>query len=158
MKKKRVVSLVLAAAMALSMVGCGSKGGDSASKGGDSKGSDTPLVIAWDAMSQKFSPFFAESHPDMYIEEKLVNITLTRTTRAGQYILDGIDGYKEEYNGTEYTYYTPSKIDITENEDGTVTYDITLRDDIKFSDGEPLTIDDLIFSMYVQADPTYGLC
>ncbi|MBO6282677.1 MAG: ABC transporter substrate-binding protein [Pseudobutyrivibrio sp.] len=155
MKKKRVVSLVLAAAMALSMVGCGSKGGDSASKGGDSKGSDTPLVIAWDAMSQKFSPFFAESHPDMYIEEKLVNITLTRTTRAGQYILDGIDGYKEEYNGTEYTYYTPSKIDITENEDGTVTYDITLRDDIKFSDGEPLTIDDLIFSMYVQADPTY---
>ena len=93
MKKKRVVSLVLAAAMALSMVGCGSKGGDSASKGGDSEGSDTPLVIAWDAMSQKFSPFFAESHPDMYIEEKLVNITLTRTTRAGQYILDGIDGY-----------------------------------------------------------------
>jgi peptide/nickel transport system substrate-binding protein len=156
MKKRKIVSLVLAAAMALSMVGCGSKGGDSASKGGEaSVGSDTPLVIAWDAMSQKFSPFFAESHPDMYIEEKLVNITVTRTTRSGQYILDGIDGFTEEYNGTEYTYYTPSKIDITENEDGSVYYDITLRDDIKFSDGEPLTIDDLIFTMYVMSDPTY---
>ena len=68
MKKKKLVSLVLAATMALSMAGCGSKGGDSASK--SAKGSDTPLVIAWDAMSQKFSPFFAESVPDSYIDVK----------------------------------------------------------------------------------------
>ena len=39
--------------------------------------------------------------------------------------------------------------------DGTVTYDIKLREDLKFSDGEPVTIDDVIFSMYVFLDPTY---
>ncbi len=153
MRKKKIVSLLLAATMALSLAGCG-QSGDKA--GSSSKGSsDSPLVIAWDAMSQKFSPFFAESHSDMWIAQKLVSVDLTRTTRSGQYILDGIDGYKEEYNGTEYTYYTPSKIDVTENEDGTVTYDISIRDDIKFSDGDPMTIDDVIFSMYVLSDPTY---
>ena len=30
-----------------------------------------------------------------------------------------------------------------------------MRDDLKFSDGEPVTIDDVIFSIYVYLDPTY---
>ena len=154
MKKKKIVSLLLASAMVLSMVGCG-KGGEAGKSGKGGSGSDTPLVIGWDAMSQKFSPFFAESHADMYLDTKLVQISLLSTDRAGQYILDGIDGYKAEYNGTEYTYYTPSKIDVKEGDDGSVTYDITIRDDMKFSDGEPVTIDDVIFSMYVVSDPTY---
>ena len=42
-----------------------------------------------------------------------------------------------------------------QNEDGTVDYNITMRDDILFSDGTPMTIDDVIFSMYVLSDPTY---
>ncbi len=33
---------------------------------------------------------------------------------------------------------------------------ITLRDDLTFSDGEPVTIDDLIFSLYVLCDPAYN--
>ncbi|MBR0086265.1 MAG: ABC transporter substrate-binding protein [Lachnospiraceae bacterium] len=44
---------------------------------------------------------------------------------------------------------------MTENEDGTVYYDFKLREDLKFSDGEPITIDDVIFSMYVLCDPSY---
>ena len=44
---------------------------------------------------------------------------------------------------------------VTENADGTVTYDITMRDDLVFSDGEPVTIDDVIFGIYVYLDPTY---
>ncbi len=157
MKKKKIVSLLLAATMVLSLAGCG-KSADKAGSAATSEksgSSDTPLVIGWDAMSQKFSPFFAESHPDMYLDDKMVQIGLIGVDRAGQFILKGIDGYTAEYNGTEYTYYTPSDIDIVENEDGSVTYDIKIRDDIKFSDGDPVTIDDVIFSMYVLADPTY---
>ena len=41
------------------------------------------------------------------------------------------------------------------NDDGTVDYNITLRDDVVFSDGTPMTIDDVIFDMYVLSDPTY---
>ncbi|SCZ78356.1 ABC transporter substrate-binding protein [Pseudobutyrivibrio xylanivorans] len=156
MKKKKIVSLLLVATMALSMVACGKKADDAGkSESGASNGSDTPLVIGWDAMSQKFSPFFAESHPDMYLDDKCVQLELLKPDRAGQYILNGIDGYTAEYNGTEYTYYTPANIDVTENEDGSVTYSIKLREDMKFSDGEPVTIDDVIFSYYVVSDPTY---
>ena len=50
-----------------------------------------------------------------------------------------------EYNGTEYTYTGLSDITVTQGEDETV-YDIKLRDDVTFSDGEPLTADDLIFT------------
>ena len=44
---------------------------------------------------------------------------------------------------------------VTENEDGTVSYDLKIRDDIVFSDGTPMTIDDVIFTFYVLCDPTY---
>ena len=67
----------------------------------------------------------------------------------------GIEGETREYNGTDYTYYGTTDCVVTENDDGTVTYDLKLRDDLKFSDGEPVTIDDVIFSMYVYLDPTY---
>ena len=70
-------------------------------------------------------------------------------------VLNGIEGETREYNGTDYTYHGPADCVVTENADGTVTYDIKLREDLKFSDGEPVTIDDVIFSMYVFLDPTY---
>ncbi len=44
---------------------------------------------------------------------------------------------------------------MTRNYDGTTTLHIRLRDDLRFSDGRPLTVDDLIFSYYVYLDPSY---
>ena len=67
----------------------------------------------------------------------------------------GIEGETRSYNGTDYTYNGPADMEVTENEDGTVYYDFTLRDDLVFSDGTPIDIDDVIFSMYVLSDPTY---
>mgnify|MGYP000422449569 CR=1 FL=1 len=75
--------------------------------------------------------------------------------RQGAVIMNGIEGETRPYNGTDYTYYSPSNIVMTENEDGTVYYDVTIRDDLKFSDGTPVDIDDAIFTLYVYADPTY---
>ena len=56
---------------------------------------------------------------------------------------------------TDYTYYGIGNVEVTQNDDGSVDYTIHIRDDQKFSDGEPMTIDDYIFSFYVLADPTY---
>ena len=63
---------------------------------------------------------------------------------------------------TEHKYLNEGKETLNkpiyfaaENEDGTVYYDIKLRDDLVYSDGEPMTIDDVIFNMYVLCDPTY---
>ena len=75
--------------------------------------------------------------------------------REGNPVLNGIEGETRNYNGTDYTYDGIADIEVVQNEDGTVDYNITMRDDIVFSDGTPMTIDDVIFSMYVLSDPTY---
>ncbi len=122
---------------------------------GQGGGSDEkPLVVGYSSFSSKFSPFFAESAYDQDAQG-LTQIALIGTDRTGAVIYNGIEGETKPYNGTDYTYYGPADLKVTENEDGTVYYDFTLRDDLVFSDGEPLTIDDVIFSMYVLCDPTY---
>ena len=85
----------------------------------------------------------------------MTQLALFTSDRQGAVVEKGIEGTTIEYNGTDYTYYGPADLEIVENEDGSLDYNITLRDDLKFSDGEPMTIDDVIFSMYVVCDPTY---
>ena len=143
----KATTKVLAALLALLLVvtGCG--------KGGDGK-NDTPLVAGYAPFNSKFSPFFSETAYDQDVYA-MTSLGLLSSDRTGAIIYKGIEGEKIAYNGTEYTYYGPADLTVTQNADGTVDYDFVLRDDIKFSDGEKLTVDDVIFSMYVLCDPTY---
>ena len=134
------------------LAGCGGSG--DGGNGGGAGSSDTPLVVGYSPFSSKFSPFLAETAYDQDAAA-ITQLALYPTTRLGEVVYKGIEGETYEYNGTEYTYNGPADIEVTENADGTVDYNITLRDDITFSDGEKLTIDDLLFSMYVRCDPTY---
>lgn len=86
---------------------------------------------------------------------ELTQIRLLTCDRAGAPVFQGVEGETRAYNGTDYTYYGPANLTITEQDDGTVWYDFTLREDLTFSDGEPVTVDDLIFSLYVLLDPSY---
>ena len=112
------------------------------------------LVIATSSMEQKFSPFFYTTVYDGNISN-LVTGYLLASDREGNMLLNAMEGETRAYNGTDYTYYTMANCEVTQNDDGTVDYDLTMRDDIKFSDGTPATIDDVIFGIYVMADPTY---
>ena len=155
-KLSKVLALLFAALMIVSLAACG-KGGTQPSGGSGGSSAvtaDTPLVVGYSPFSEKFSPFFAETAYDQDVSS-MTQISLINLDRMGQVIYKGIEGETIPYNGTDYTYYGPADVVVTQNEDGTVYYDFTLRDDIKFSDGEPLTIDDVIFSMYVLCDPTY---
>ena len=115
--------------------------------------SDT-LVASSNHFEGKFSPFFAASAEDINIMN-MTQISLLGTDRVGAIVENGIEGETRSYNGTDYTYNGVADLKVTENDDGTVYYDFTMRDDLKFSDGTPIDIDDVIFSMYVYADPTY---
>ncbi len=162
---KQAIALASAAALSLSMLaGCGSSASSSAATSEEATStataeattstSDGTLVLAETGFEGKFSPFFASSAAD----QDVINLTqlgLLGADRKGEMILNGIEGETRDYNGTDYTYYGTSDCVVTENDDGTVTYDIKLRDDLKFSDGEPVTIDDVIFTIYVYLDPTY---
>ena len=163
---KQVIALASAAALSVSVLaGCGGAASSAATASSESNStataeasttaaSDGTLVLAETGFESKFSPFFAASAADQDVID-LTQIALLGADRKGEMILNGIEGETREYNGTDYTYYGTSDCVVTENDDGTVTYDIKLRDDLKFSDGEPVTIDDVIFSMYVFLDPTY---
>ncbi len=160
---KQAIALASAAALSLSLLaGCGGAASSSAATSGESSSTatatattaDGTIVLAETGFEGKFSPFFASSAADQDVID-LTQLGLLGADRKGEMILNGIEGETREYNGTDYTYYGTSDCTVTENADGTVTYDIKLRDDLKFSDGEPVTIDDVIFSMYVYLDPTY---
>lgn len=143
MKKKLALVLVLVMVATAALTACGS-----------ASGGDKPLVVGYSNFSSKFSPFFAESAYDQDVAT-MTSVSLLNMDREGAIVEKGKTGETRPYNGTDYEYFGPADLTITENEDGTVDYDFDLREDMTFSDGEPLTADDVIFSMYVLSDPTY---
>lgn len=177
--KKKCVALLLSAAMVVSLTACGGgsdapatdetpaesgeettepdgeeASGDESSDSAAAPANDTLVASVEQGLEGKFSPFFALAANDTTIDE-MIRVYTLEVDRVGNPILKGIEGETRSYNGTDYTYYTASDIEITENDDGTVYYDMTIRDDIQFTDGHMADIDDVIFSMYVFLDPTY---
>ena len=140
MKKSLILLLVL-----LVLSGCGKA---PAAEAGDT------LVVGYSHFSQKFTSFFADTVYDRDAAE-LTQISLLETDREGNVILRGIEGETRNYNGTDYFYDGAADCTVTEQPDGSVHYDLTLRQDLKFSDGKPVTADDVIFTFYVLSDPTY---
>ena len=143
-KVKKLLALLLALAMVFALAACGGNSSTppsstcsgSAEPAGDSTGdsADTPLVVGYAPFSSKFSPFFAESAYDQDAQE-MTQLLLLTSDRTGAVIYNGIEGETIAYNGTDYTYYGPADVEVVENEDGTVDYNITLREDLVFSDG-----------------------
>jgi peptide/nickel transport system substrate-binding protein len=133
--------------------GCGSKQSANGSEEPAASG-DKPLVVGYSNFSSKFSPFFSETAYDQDVWA-MTSVNLLETDRQGAIVEKGKTGETRPYNGTDYTYNGIADLTITENADGTIAYDFDLRDDVVFSDGEKLTADDVIFSMYVLSDPTY---
>ncbi len=80
-----------------------------------------------------FSPFWAETDGDRLVAE---------ATQLSLLDEQGGEG--------------PAEITVTENSDGTVTVSIEIRGGLRFSDGDPLDADDLIFTLYVLLDRDYS--
>lgn len=120
------------------------------------------LIVAYSNFSSKFSPFFASSSYDVDVYS-MTQVSLLASDRGGNIINNGIEGETIKYNGTDYTYYGLGDLTITQNKDGggnvtSVDYKIQIRTGdktVKFSDGQPLTIKDVLFSMYVLSDMDY---
>ena len=159
---KKILALVLALVMVFALCACGesntpapdeSKAPVEESKAPVEENTST-LVYATATFGQKFSPFF---YTTAYDEEVVSSFTggLLAADRGGAIIHHGIEGETVEYNGTDYTYYGMGDVEVVQNDDGSVDYNLTMRDDIVFSDGTPATIDDVIFGIYVMADPSY---
>lgn len=142
-------------ALALAACNNGGNGGETSNGGGEATSDHAgTLVASTNGLEGKFCPLFTASAADQDVVS-FNNITLLATDRMAEPIYNGIEGETKEYNGTEYTYTGPANIEMVENADGTVNYNVQLRDDLKFHDGSNMTVDDIIFTFYSYFDPTY---
>lgn len=114
------------------------------------------LRVAIDDYSYTYSPFYSEGEFDALIT-KLTGVRLLEQDRSGKLVTDGIGGERRLYHGSYYLYDGIASVSgqYDEETDETV-FSIRLRDDVLFSDGEPLTADDLIFTFYVLLDPSFS--
>ena len=116
---------------------------------------ETPIVSGIDTLSEKFSPFFAQSGYDVDVYELTLEPLIT-LDRSGGIVYNAVDGETKSYNGVDYTYkgYADISVDYDEASDIT-TYTAKIKKGVLFSDGVEMTADDLIFTYYVYLDPSY---
>ena len=147
---KKFASLVLALCMLLTVVGSAM-----AEAAAPAREADT-LVIGYTEFNEKFSPFYAESAYDSDVANYYTALPLMVTDRVGGIIYNAIEGETVPYNGKDYTYTGIADLSVVRDETtDTTVYTAKLRNDVKFSDGVPMTADDLIFTYYALLDPSY---
>jgi peptide/nickel transport system substrate-binding protein len=112
------------------------------------------LVVGYDAFSEKFSPFFSDTVMDTDVVD-MTGVELMTTDRDGGIVYNAIEGETIARGGKSFTYKGISDITVTQS-NGKTTYNIKIKDDVKFSDGHVLDADDVIFSYYVLLDPYYS--
>lgn len=166
-KFTKALSVAMAFSVCTTLVGCGTKVNDDTTSGSPSENAgngntsaeqqtnETPLVVGSLQFSEKFSPFFVDSGYDRTVVD-MTSVQMLTTDRTGGLILNSIEGETVPYNGMDYTYKGISDIAVNYDEATDITtYNIKIRDDIKFSDGHVMNADDIIFTYYVLSDTSY---
>ncbi len=146
---KRLVALLLAGTMMFSLAACG----DSAKNGANEAGSDS--AAATDAAPAEAAD--GELNVCLASEPATLDPALNSAVDGGTVILHLFSGLtkweKSDNGGLEIVNDGIASEEKTENEDGTVTYTYTLRDDMKWSDGQPVTAGDFVFAWNRAASP-----
>ncbi len=134
--KIRVISLLLVLALCAGLLaGCGGSG----------SGKSDAFVIMTEQLDGLFNPFFSTSAADA---------TIVGMTQIGMLSSKYVNGEVEVAYGDGEAVVVKD-YDIVENADGTVSYTFVLKNGILFSDGHPLTMEDVLFNFYTYLDPVY---
>ena len=107
------------------------------------KAQDKAFVIAESTYSEVFNPFFYSSAYDGDICGQ-TNIGMLATNEKGEVVA-----------GSEWPSLAESYETAYDADTNVSTYTFTLKNGVKFSDGTPVTIDDVLFSLYTLLDPAY---
>lgn len=162
-KVKRLLAMLLALVMLVSlMVACGKdedpvkedKGQQETNKKEETPKKDkedvkkeevkkkyTTLVLGTSKLNAVFNPFFSTSAYDSEINDRVHSVMITND-RLGAPASQLVE------------YKTPEEVKDAEGNIQTV-YTFKLKEGVVFSDGEPVTADDIMFTYMVYCDPTY---
>ena len=146
--KKRILALLMCALMCFgvcgSIISCGNKdNGD-----GNGNGTQKPdaLVLMSEELDGLFNPFYSTTGADG---------TIVSMTQIGMITTKFVGGNIEvAYGDDEATVVKDYDIAYNELKDET-TYTFVIKNGIKYSDGHPLTMHDVMFNLYVYLDPVY---
>lgn len=109
-----------------------------------------PVVFATDALDGNFNPFFATSATDSTIAA-ITQVGMLSSDKDGD-LTYGKDeptvvlDYKETMKDSNKQVTTNA---AEAADGGTTEYEFIIKNGLKFSDGEPLTIKDVLFNLYV---------
>ena len=139
--KKRILSMLLCVAMLVSTMVVLSGCPDQQSEKIDA------FVIMTDQLDGLFNPFYSTSANDGTIAGMTQISMIGADYRNGK--IEVAYGENESVVAKDYA--------IVERNDGSdlVDYYFVLKNGIKFSDGHPLTMEDVLFNYYVYLDPVY---
>lgn len=137
-RKVGVIALLLALVMVFSSAfACGGKKEEKVDPN-----ETKPLVLQTSTMDGVFNPFFSSSAYDRDVYS-LVTTGLLTNDATGAIVA-----------GDEYATVAKS-YEVIENADGSVSYEVVIKNGLKFSDGTAVTADDVLFAYYVLLDPKY---
>ncbi len=125
-RTKRIAALLLTLVMALSLAGCGKK-------------DDSSLRIGLLGQSAVPDPAMVTTDSEKIVVSHLYENLMK--------LAPGGDGSVNMVGGQAQSYHCEDELD------GTQTYTFTLRDDIKWSDGQHVTANDFVYAWQRLADP-----
>lgn len=134
---KKIISRLMSGVLATSMVmtafvGCVRTKRDS-------------IVLMAEEMSGLFNPFYATSGADMDVVG-MTQIGMLSTDKNGNPVA----------NDQEATVVKAFNFEtVGEGDNQKTVYTFVLKNGIEFADGKPLTMNDVLFNMYVYLDPSY---
>ena len=149
---KQTISLILVACLLMgtvtTLVGCGEKT--------FINNESTRLVLATTELDGVFNPFYSTSATDGTIVN-MTQIGMLSSDKSGRVAF----GEDEACVVLDYQaqYILPDGTIVDNIESDTevayTRYRFVLKNDLKFSDGSPLTMRDVLFNLYVYLDPAY---
>ena len=134
--KKLFLSLALASIATMSLTSCGAA----------TDKENIPLTLSSMELDGVFNPFYATAQPDSEILSNTQISMLTNTPKG-----EPAYGDDEAVVVKDLMQVTTGEHDVDEK----TTYYLVLKNNVKFSNGSPLTIRDVLFNLYVYLDPVY---
>lgn len=139
---KKILSLVLALTMCLGMAAVFSSCG----KGGKGGTNPDALVIMTEELDGLFNPFFSTTAADG---------TIVSMTQIGMLTTGYENGEVTVACGDDEAVVVKDYAIVHNDANNTTTYTFVIKNGITYSDGHPLTIEDVMFNLYVYLDPVY---
>ena len=149
-RMKRILTFALALVMlACSLTACSSCGqeGNNPSTGNGISNESTRLVLSTAELDGVFNPFYSSSAAD----GNIIGMTQISMLSSDKY---GKVAYGENEACVVLDYEAKPIQDATGKTTQTV-YRFVLKNNLKFSNGSPLTMKDVLFNLYVYLDPAY---